>query len=605
MMKNIIKKGILLLVVAVLLSTSVFSNCTYAAAETQTTVDYTGKAVDNSQPVYINGKQVSYFPKIGNQSNYSSCCAWASTYYQFTRSMAKALNEAGYTYDVQDQGKAFSPLWNYSIFCGGDDNGGSLILAYDVLKDHGAVPCLYRPYIPYEEISLYWSPTIAAWRTALNYRLSKYTSLDLTYDNIDAAKQKLDEGYVLAIGAPSPDLCIYKKIQEGPHSGEKILIAAYDNAGAHAMVIVGYDDNIWIDLNENNIKEIEEVGAFKFANSWGDNYDNNGFIWVMYDALNAETRIPDNPTAYNYVSLGENKEWLWHNRCNIIFDCYYMDIDLSYSPKLYMDLCVSHSDRSQINLVVKSGGVTYTPTIFQINNNASRSCNFAGKQNGEDTAHFLFDITSLYEANGGGNIMDQNYEIEIIDQNKNDIYDSKMTKVHSINLIDSQNGIYQVYSDKNGQPLNINESSVIFNYHPELSKNMIDIKKTTPYVLGCKTTNLINGVRLISDTSSIQDTLAYYEVSLKPNTSYRIIGDISALSGTPSVTVQTSNASFYVEPSKEMATGITIDTFDMEFTTNSENTNYYVCLYATPNGSEQANIEFKNFQLVEVGSAAK
>ena len=36
------------------------------------------------------------------------------------------------------------------------------------------------------------------------------------------------------------------------------------------MTIVGYDDDIWYDINEDGKVQEGEKGAFKVANSWGD-----------------------------------------------------------------------------------------------------------------------------------------------------------------------------------------------------------------------------------------------------------------------------------------------------------------------------------------------
>ena len=71
----------------------------------------------------------------------------------------------------------------------------------------------------------------------------------------------------------------------------------------HAMTIVGYDDNVWCDINNNGVKDISELGAFKIANSYGkgddngtDGYVNDGFIWIAYDALNSNTKVPEMST---------------------------------------------------------------------------------------------------------------------------------------------------------------------------------------------------------------------------------------------------------------------------------------------------------------------
>jgi hypothetical protein len=65
--------------------------------------------------------------------------------------------------------------------------------------------------------------------------------------------------------------------------------------GGHAMVVVGYDDNI-------------RGGSFKLMNSWGRDWGVNGFKWVRYQDFqyfvrNAYELIP-NPLATKRVSMG-------------------------------------------------------------------------------------------------------------------------------------------------------------------------------------------------------------------------------------------------------------------------------------------------------------
>ena len=53
----------------------------------------------------------------------------------------------------------------------------------------------------------------------------------------------------------------------------------------HALTIVGYDDRIEFDLDENGIageKDKDEVGAWIIVNSWGSWWCNNGFIYCPY-----------------------------------------------------------------------------------------------------------------------------------------------------------------------------------------------------------------------------------------------------------------------------------------------------------------------------------
>lgn len=53
----------------------------------------------------------------------------------------------------------------------------------------------------------------------------------------------------------------------------------------HAQTIVGYDDRIEFDLDSNGVygeKDKDEVGAWIIANSWGNSWENNGFVYCPY-----------------------------------------------------------------------------------------------------------------------------------------------------------------------------------------------------------------------------------------------------------------------------------------------------------------------------------
>lgn len=58
-----------------------------------------------------------------------------------------------------------------------------------------------------------------------------------------------------------------------------------------AMVVVGYDDDIAIDVNHDGRIQNAERGAFKLAAAKGTSWGNKGYIWVLYDVLNKESNI--------------------------------------------------------------------------------------------------------------------------------------------------------------------------------------------------------------------------------------------------------------------------------------------------------------------------
>ena len=65
----------------------------------------------------------------------------------------------------------------------------------------------------------------------------------------------------------------------------KRYVADWGPSYDHAQTIVGYDDRIEFDLDSNGIygeKDKDEVGAWIIANSWGNKWENNGFVYCPY-----------------------------------------------------------------------------------------------------------------------------------------------------------------------------------------------------------------------------------------------------------------------------------------------------------------------------------
>lgn len=199
-----------------------------------------------------------FLPLVGNQGKQGSCVAWATGYY------LKSFQE---NYENLSNGEAMdnemSPAFIYNqIKVAGCDGGSNIQRALDTIVSLG-IP--EWNLMPYDENECDTQPNDSQISSASPNRIESYQYLD--QDKVfEQTKAFLlnDQPVVIAItidrnyfGARDENgIYIYRKFKEA--------------SGGHAMLVVGYDDN---------------MNAFKVVNSWGEGWGNNGFVWIDYKAF--------------------------------------------------------------------------------------------------------------------------------------------------------------------------------------------------------------------------------------------------------------------------------------------------------------------------------
>jgi hypothetical protein len=148
---------------------------------------------------------------------------------------------------------------------------------------------------------------------ALKIRVKKVNSFSISELGEDGAineiKKKLYEGRVVATeGAFYFDddhlNYRYKADVDGKKEYAYIQNVGPNEFGdGHAYVIVGYNDNVKVTLEDGT----ELKGAFKIANSWGTDYCNDGYVWIMYDAFYKNS--PAGITNVNRVRAFEDEKF--------------------------------------------------------------------------------------------------------------------------------------------------------------------------------------------------------------------------------------------------------------------------------------------------------
>ena len=269
------------------------------------------------------------FPPIGQQAPYGSCACFGSVYYALSNNIAVAR---GLKSPI-----LFSPLWVYSMLNHGRDQGSSVQEVYSMLMYHGAVTLDTLPYPAADHATptdaLQWQTDPAKWREALQYRVQNIGTIDDldTPEGLQQLKAYLSNGFLanyrtqISDDNNTPHLGwtdnwgVAKASSElsadgNAVAGQPVLCCASEaEHGGHVMTIVGYNDDVWIDFNNDGKVQPEEKGALKVVNSWGATYPrkkDGGFSWISYDALRSHSQFPWIEQPHRIPALEDKQAWI-------------------------------------------------------------------------------------------------------------------------------------------------------------------------------------------------------------------------------------------------------------------------------------------------------
>ena len=434
-MKNTLRKlCALILSLLVIISVCVVPSAFTVAAED---VFVLPDSVDNSTS--------PYFPAIGNQGSMGSCTSWAHVYYSFTY----AINKSRGIKTTPEN--TYSPQWSYNLTGNGEGEGSTAADIEWFLEKQGGVTL---SMVPYKEDPVTWCSDLNVWRESINNRLEdtiSYTGFGYDYSpitspddkDLEEVKTALAKGEILTFSTEiyswvTTKLKTHKDAPENAKfDGEEAVKFVNGAEGSHAMTLVGYNDNIWVDINDNNQVDTGETGAFKIANSWGDGYANDGFIWMAYDALNKQS-------AVNGFDGPENRNMGIRHIEGVTTRPYGdgTDVYIRYNFK------TGNRRESSITITAEKDGTTYSyKAFFPLLTLTSGSAKIPYDGN------MLIALDNVIPDLTGKNFHDYNWSVTFTDKNK----DECETTYNNAEIVIESTG--EVIKPRNTYPFTLNGDS--------------------------------------------------------------------------------------------------------------------------------------------------
>lgn len=256
------KRGVVLFILAVLSASHVYSQQITGLIfddESYSRVKSISPAQNfsSSNEPYVSLRP--FCPIPGNQGNIGSCVGWSAAYGAYTTALSK-MNNITESYSITSQ--AYSALFLYNQIKVSDCIGGAYLhIAFEFLKNNGV--CKATEFSPE---NCYIKPDDRVRSLARNNRIKSYYTLFQTDVNPDmkvaTTIQELQNGRPVVIG-----MMLTSSFQLIGSDGLWSPQPYEPSIGAHAMCVVGYDN---------------QVERFEILNSWGTGFGDNGYVYVSY-----------------------------------------------------------------------------------------------------------------------------------------------------------------------------------------------------------------------------------------------------------------------------------------------------------------------------------
>ena len=335
-----------------------------------------------------------------------ACQPFAEIYYTFTHN----FHLYNYIIDgieidnkTEDNSTKFSPRWMIAFAARPIGGGISYMDIYPILQTHGGATW---QECPFTDDAKAWNTEPDVWLNAISRRMERaeYVADTDTEDGMHLLKQMLTNGYGLVIFTCSAGREWTFFSDDPSTEADDDLVGTYVIAftrsyGGHAMCLIGYNDDVWTDINHNGVVDSGEKGAFKVAESsfYGDG-DNSGFRWFSYDSVRRLTSV----SGWSPPSTRKPAFKLWDGRVHHLI----VGNRHNYEPKVIAEVTVNNQIRSHLKMTLGISDFsqtepqqTWQPYMFNglYSNYYFKNLAFDGTEEAGDYT-FVLDFTDLVEA---------------------------------------------------------------------------------------------------------------------------------------------------------------------------------------------------------------
>lgn len=305
-------------------------------------------AISPELPDSLDNSAYPWFPGILDQEGFFSCQQYSGSAYTFAYEINRLRDADGKVAENK-----YPPHYMWHFFNRGERyTGVSFLHTFHAMMEQGHMTNADFGD-DHAQGFTGWINGYEKYYRAMHNRLGKMYRIPVNSgEGILAVKQYLYDhldgsatGGVACFTASSPQSVGNGAgiLPPGTPEAGKLVITGWQPYATHGMTLVGYHDSIRFDLNEdgqytnhldiNGDGDVDardwEIGGFRAANSYGQDWADQGYFYILYHAM----------------ASGFEDEGVWNN-C-----VYVVEPDAGYTPLLTLKIELEHTRRENLNIL--------------------------------------------------------------------------------------------------------------------------------------------------------------------------------------------------------------------------------------------------------------